>query len=415
MSLNLDAFDDGAREHVTVCGTAYTCVGSDDTGYRWSSGANKPGVRGCRIDSLAAAASAMGNCVVPPTAPEACHRQEPCLHASGTDGTDGTLHCYSQNTTSLPNELSATLACAADVPTTTTHVKSHIEQHGGLESYVLTPRATPPLPTASHDAPAPPLHDAPAASDGAWQVCNVHGRPRLACAVDADCPLSTPAFDVWFSEAHKNAKGTRSAHAFLEALDHPDVATSMPPSKRKASNVQDVKRELRLMYENDAAFHSSVDGMLGEEYADAVAKKRYTCEDGGTQGRRCGRKAPTPAVRTGIADGTDAVEFTLRAGKVEYVDATGVHEANAVPCDHAGAKCNGNVREYGLGDATRVTVDPTTDAAFVLSFRDQDYYVDNVLYASGDAACAAQLCARNAGQCPAPLCRLDDAKECVPA
>ena len=415
--VTLESFDDGAREHVTVCGKTYTCLGDDDVGYRWSTGGGT-GVRGCRIDSLAAAAAAVG-CVVPSTAPAACRRQEPCLHTA----TDDTLRCYSQNSTSLPNELGAGLACTPTLPTTDTHVKSHIEQLGGLESYVLTPRPTPPSesvsseptssgsasssePTSSDPASSEPVSSEPAPE--AWQRCDVYGRPQRACNVDADCPLSVPAFDVWFAEAHKSAKGTRSAHAFLEALDHPDVTSTLPPSKRKAKTLQGVRTELRNMYENDPAFRTSVDAMLRDEYADAVAKKRYACD----AHNRCS-KAPTPVVRTTIVDETP-VAFMLRGvNKVEYLDSDGVtREAHAVPCAET-TKCR-NQREYGFGDATRVQVDPTTDRGFVLRFRDgHDVYVANALHAKSEGECAVQLCARNADACPAPLCRLDEG-ECVP-
>jgi hypothetical protein len=403
--VDLDAMDTGARDRVTVCGTTYACVGNDDVGYRWSSAATE-GVRGCRIDSLAAAASALGNCIVPPKAPEACWREKPCLYDPDSD----TFQCYKKPESDvrhgMPNEMRADMACTSQVPTDRTHETYKVEEHGGIDIHMIKPLPPAP-PLAAPPTTASSTTASAAETDDAWQKCEVRGRPKLACTVDADCPLSTPAFDIWFAEARKSATGTKSAHAFLAALDHPDVTTSVPPSKRKFDGAQGVKRELRAMYDADAAFRSSVDAMLGDEYADAAAKKRTSCTAG-----KCG--ASSARVRTALVDEA-AVDFTLRDGKVQYVGATGsVHDAHAVSCD-ATSKCN-NVREYGFGDAARVTVDPTTDAAFVLRFRDgRDYYVENALYASGDAACAAQLCARNAGQCPAPLCRLDADKECVPA
>lgn len=433
----------------TVCDSRYVCQGSEEEGFRWVADESRTnqGVKGCRVDSLAAAATAIGSCRPPKDAPGACSATEPCLSDAA-----GHLHCFSQDSTTLPRVLDASWRCVDVRPTPTTHSKMNEEVIGdGLVTFVL--KETPPVvptsnfvsnivstivssvtPPSSEEAAIEvvPITATPPSSEQAWQTCDwFQGRTARACNVDADCPLDN-AFDVWFDAASERMPkdGTKmSVHTFLQRVadDASKVDLAWSTTHPEVQRDEKVKKStlrsrLESLHKKDATFRASVSSMLREEghMRQASLKER---EGACTSEKVCKRSVTHPT--TLLYDGTERVAFQQTDdGEIMYVrgDEGVARRLRATSCDTSDAPSECRDAKVAVVDSRNMTPTLTTHATaehYRLHFHGREgketYLVGNVLEAYGTidaqevrASCAAQLCERNAAECPAPHCRIDE-------
>ena len=269
-----------------------------------------------------------------------------------------------------------------------------------------------------------------------WHQCDwFQGRTSQACEVDADCSLDKP-FDVWFDATSELVKSDArtTVHTFLNAVA--DRATKVDfewtASKPEVTSTDKVRRStlrarLEKLHRTDETFRASVDKMLQEEMASTVTNAKTGACLATT--KTCKRSLTVPT--TSIFNGKQRVTFQRTAtGKVTYTrdgeDITRDILSTSCDADDAPDAC----RDPSVEDVDNGNMAPVLGTSapirpsYRLHFTSADGATERLIvgnsidaYGTIDATtrdtCAAQLCARNADECPAPHCQLDGAS-CIP-
>lgn len=449
------AFDDvSLKTSLTVGGNTYTCTGTEESGYRWVQDMDTTkGVRGCKVDSLVAACSAIDSCRAPTFAPPQCLRPEPCHYTK-----DGEMQCFTKDSTNLPKQLDASLTCTDQAITPEFYEKTHEEYMGGLTVYhfkAKTPASTTeestttePTTTESTTPPAtdnyvPEFNFAPGSGDTSakaasdWKQCKwfTGVKTTRACETNSDCPLKDP-FGTWFDTVVEkvNVPAKSTVRDFLNSVadDNNVVNLEWSANRPEVTSGGKIRKymlrsRLQRLHTLDPKFRESVDKMLKQEtyLKDAVALKN----DGecSTVTKQCRNSSTGPTLA--VYDGKENIDFSRNAnGDLSYQRKGVSYPIHAWSCDGEGAPS-----ECLAVDALDITGDtpslqPGTHPVkptYRVNFTESDtgkvdkYIVSNSVEvknsdnAAAKTECAATLCSRNANQCPAPHCKLEDSK-CVP-
>jgi len=275
---------------------------------------------------------------------------------------------------------------------------------------------------------------------------------QRACAQDDECPARTSEFSAWFdavASEHGLSNGSRLRVAqFLADIKEAEGASfswSADRAELRATypmGPSSMKKTLKRMYDEDAAFRGAVTAMARDE--EGVIKSAIDAQRVGACDRTrkvCTHGPGVAAPALTLFDGTQTVTFQRHAdGGVAHTRGGVVGGTRVASCDadDAPALC----RDASVPEVAR-TADgvPTLSARadrvapyYRVSFRRDDgsddrYLVSNAVeaygtldpvahgehtYSSAQWQCAVQLCKRNATGCPASHCRVNDDAECVP-
>ena len=441
------------HDHLRICDTTYWCVKEGEDGFKWttSEGGPPPSENRdfrCKVDSLHALAKVMGcNDSIKNARPECKHSEEPCL----TNG-DGEHTCVMKTSKSLPNTFRADMTCTDFHFNNEQHTISRYQAFGenAVDTAIIVPRKqvvenmnerddntsterfrdVDPNVGQENDTSKIDREDTLKHARCEW---GIPGKPvEAACNVNSDCePTNEDVFSAWWSVAHKDLtdKVFPTLRDFLsvEARNaanteiHYDVNHFRVKEDTNPETKIVMKKRIKELYDDDSTFRTSLRNLLRQEdkfkgIYDTLGK----CNSGKCAGTKIG------AIQT-LFDKSRDIPLSMATddkGNVTlfYTGIDGMmHPLRSQSCevDKPPQECALDIPTI---KALLLSADshPVSSAYKVVLPDDSVYLVSNAITVprrSNDdetrIACAAELCKRNTGKCPASYCRIAD-EMCVP-